>query len=288
MSLDARLSVLLPSHPKTKKLIRRLGKAGAWDLVRLFLWVASNRSDGDLSGLSDEDLELSIDFDGEEGSFISALVEVGFIDGEAGARKVHDWQEHNPWAAGADARSEKSRWAAVCKQHGRQEAARLMPEYAKRIGAAPADDATGKQQGSQDSANELPKSATGTPLAGSGCAPSPSPSPSPSPNSVPDGTGGQAAAKITDPSEIIFGYGLSMLVNAGTPDKQARSFLGGLRKVHGDSTLIDKLRECAKAKPLQPLEWLAAALPPPSAGGKRAPKAENFADKDYGEGVGVL
>lgn len=179
MSLDARLSVLLPSHPKTKKLIRRLGKAGAWDLVRLFLWVASNRSDGDLSGLSDEDLELSIDFDGEEGSFISALVEVGFIDGDAGARKVHDWQEHNPWAAGADARSEKSRWAAVCKQHGRQEAARLMPEYAKRIGAAPADDANGKQRESQDSANELPKSATGTPLAGSGCAPSPSPSPSP-------------------------------------------------------------------------------------------------------------
>lgn len=117
----------------------------------------------------------------------------------------------------------------------------------------------------------------------------PTPTPTPTPvNSVPDGTGGQAAAKITDPSEIIFGYGLSMLVNAGTPDKQARSFLGGLRKMHGDSTLVDKLRECAKAKPLQPLEWLAAALPPPSAGGKRAPKAENFADKDYGEGVGVL
>lgn len=91
MSLDARLSVLLPSHPKTKKLIRRLGKAGAWDLVRLFLWVASNRSDGDLSGLSDEDLELSIDFDGDDGAFIAALVEVGFIDGQEGARRVHDW-----------------------------------------------------------------------------------------------------------------------------------------------------------------------------------------------------
>ena len=53
-----------------------------------------------------------------------------------------------------------------------------------------------------------------------------------------------------------------MLTNAGTAEKQARSFLGGLRKHHGDAALINKLRECAKAKPLQPLEWLAAALPP--------------------------
>ena len=77
-----------------------------------------------------------------------------------------------------------------------------------------------------------------------------------------------------------------MLVNAGTPDKQARSFLGGLRKAHGDDALIDKLRDCAKAKPLQPLEWLAAALPPPAAqSGKRVPKPENFDGKDYGSGV---
>ena len=64
------------------------------------------------------------------------------------------------------------------------------------------------------------------------------------------------------PDEIIFGYGVPLLVNAGTAEKQARSFLGGLRKVHGDETLVNTLRECIKAKPLQPLEWLAKALPP--------------------------
>ena len=77
--------------------------------------------------------------------------------------------------------------------------------------------------------------------------------------SVPNGTGGKPPMT---PDEIIFGYGLSLLTNAGTAEKQARSFLGGLRKQHGDETLIDRLRDCAKAKPLQPLEWLAAALPP--------------------------
>lgn len=87
--------------------------------------------------------------------------------------------------------------------------------------------------------------------------------------SVPVGTAGKPAM---EPDEIIFGYGLSMLVNAGTPEKQARSFLGGLRKGHGDSALIDKLRDCAKAKPLQPLEWLAAALPP--GGAKQKPNAQ--------------
>lgn len=117
--------------------------------------------------------------------------------------------------------------------------------------------------------------------------PPPSSSSSSSPsgiNSVAEATGGKPP-KLTDPGEIIFGYGLSMLVNAGTAEKQGRSFLGGLRKAHGDDALIDKLRDCAKAKPLQPLEWLAAALPPPASAGKRCPSPENFDGKDYGSGV---
>jgi uncharacterized protein YdaU (DUF1376 family) len=62
--------------------------------------------------------------------------------------------------------------------------------------------------------------------------------------------------------EIIFIYGVPLLTNAGTPEKSARSFLGGLRKVHGDEALVNTLRDCIKAKPMQPLEWLAKALPP--------------------------
>lgn len=90
-------------------------------------------------------------------------------------------------------------------------------------------------------------------------------SPDTRPNSEPKGSGGKPPMT---PDEIIFGYGLPMLTNAGTAEKQARSFLGGLRKEHGDTVLIDRLRECAKAKPLQPLEWLAAALPPKGGAGR--------------------
>lgn len=88
--------------------------------------------------------------------------------------------------------------------------------------------------------------------------------------SEPNGSGAAGAKpKITDPDEIIFGYGLQMLLAASIAEKNARSFLGGLRKVHGDAALIDKLRDCARAKPLQPLQWLAAALPPPSMAGAK-------------------
>lgn len=115
--------------------------------------------------------------------------------------------------------------------------------------------------------------------------PPPSSSSSTSVSSVPIGTGGKPP--VTDPDEIIFGYGLPLLTTAGTPEKQARSFLGGLRKQHGDAALIDKLRECMKAKPLQPLEWLAAALPPRGATGRKVPAMERFDAISYGE-TGLL
>ncbi|WP_289241962.1 hypothetical protein [Delftia sp.] len=101
MATDARISAGLPGHPKTKKLIRRLDDGAAWKLVCLFLWAADNRSDGDLSGMTDEDIELAIDWDGEEGAFVRVLAEVRFLDGEEGQRRIHDWSEHNPWPLAA-------------------------------------------------------------------------------------------------------------------------------------------------------------------------------------------
>jgi len=81
-----------------------------------------------------------------------------------------------------------------------------------------------------------------------------------------------SVAKATDgkpslsPDEIIFGYGVPLLTNAGATDKHARSFLGGLRKAWGDGRVVNVLRECIRAKPLQPMEWLAAAMPPDAIG----------------------
>lgn len=106
---------------------------------------------------------------------------------------------------------------------------------------------------------------------------------SPSGNSVPNGTGGEPPKVELTPAETIFHYGVPMLTNSGVSDKDARSFLGGLRKGHGDDAVIAKLRECFKAKPLAPLEWLAAALPP-----KDIPKKTEWHETQSGiEAMGV-
>lgn len=149
---DARIATALPSHPKTKKLVRRLGGSGAWHLVCLFLWAAANRPDGELFGMTDEDIELAVDWPGSEGEFVNALCSIGFLDGECESYVIHDWEEHNPWASGAKDRSDKSRFAALSKAYGRGEAAKRMPDYANRMPQA------------------VPKPASGMPVADSGSA----------------------------------------------------------------------------------------------------------------------
>lgn len=207
MVTDARISTALPSHPKMKKLIRRLGPAGAYGLVCLFLWVAGNRSDGDLAGMTDEDIELAIDWSGDNGAFVRELLAIGFLDGDVAQRRVHDWSDHNPWAAGSTKRAEKSKWAALCKQHGRQEAARKMPEYARTLQSNTAEPAQSSQDDSASGMRDaVPESANRTPIADSGSAPSPSPSPLPIPiptptslGTAPDGAAAQSS--VGHPSE---------------------------------------------------------------------------------------
>jgi len=137
MASDARISVTFTAHPKTKKLIRRHGHAAGWGLICLFLWTAANRPDGDLEGMSSEDIELAVDWTGEEGALVKALKDVGFLDGDEGAYSIHDWAEHNPWAAGAKDRSDASKFAALCKRYGRDKAADMMPDHAPRMRPAP-------------------------------------------------------------------------------------------------------------------------------------------------------
>jgi hypothetical protein len=112
MADDARISTALPRHPKTVKLKRRLGADGFCSLICLFLWVAENRPIGDLTGMSAEDIEIAADWSGHTGEFVSTLAEVRFLDGEQGAYKIHDWAEHNPYAANRPARVAQAKAAA--------------------------------------------------------------------------------------------------------------------------------------------------------------------------------
>lgn len=112
MAEDARISTALPRHPKTVKLQRRLGAPGCWYLVCFFLWVAENRADGDLEGMTAEDIEIAAGWSGTAGEFTGVLCEVRFLDGREGSWRVHDWAEHNPWAANRGRRVEAAKAAA--------------------------------------------------------------------------------------------------------------------------------------------------------------------------------
>lgn len=118
MADDCRFSTAFPHHPKTVKLIRRLQEAAAWAWVCLLLWVADNRPDGNLTGLSGEDLEIAAGWNGESGALISTLVDVHYLDGEPGAYTVHDWVEHNPYVAGRRQRIEAKRQAGKVRWQG--------------------------------------------------------------------------------------------------------------------------------------------------------------------------
>ena len=228
MSSDARISTAFPSHPKTKKLARRLGSAGPLGCIYLFLWAAANRSDGALSGMTGEDIELAVDWAGDDGAFVAAMVAVGFLDGEEGAYRIHDWADHNPWAQGAAMRSAKARWNAVKRHHGEAEADRQVPEYAVvRLAASSKSDASSMEN---DAGSNAPSTDAALPSSERSNAPSPSPSPSPeehksslrsdSSSAAPDDASGGGAsqreslrlAAVTD--EAIAAWNASALVKA--------------------------------------------------------------------------
>ena len=98
----------------------------------------------------------------------------------------------------------------------------------------------------------------------------------------PNGEGGEPPAEMSD-KDKIFAYGVPMLVSAGTTDKAARSFLAGKVKEHGEGEVVDALRDCYSARPIDPLSWLGKRLPMKGKG-KQSPHG-GFSNINYREGV---
>ena len=113
MNIDIRLQVSFRDHPKRIKLERRLGPAGPLALIDLWLAVAQCKPDGCLRGWSDEDIAIAAKWPQAAAMFVSTLVELHFLDSnEDGSFSIHDWNQHNGYAAGAPERSERARAAA--------------------------------------------------------------------------------------------------------------------------------------------------------------------------------
>lgn len=85
-------------HTKMRKLCRRLDLP-LWQAAGLLevLWhlTAREAPQGDIGRLSDEDIAIGMDYRGDEGNLIEALVLCGWLDRHETHRLlVHDWAEH--------------------------------------------------------------------------------------------------------------------------------------------------------------------------------------------------
>jgi len=99
-------------NAKTQLLHRRLGSDGVLSLLQLWCAAADGYPDGDLSGKTDELLEIMAGWTGEPGLFPKTLRDVGFIDGEELQSSLHNWAERQPWVVERPQRSAKAQKAA--------------------------------------------------------------------------------------------------------------------------------------------------------------------------------
>jgi len=115
VNTDIRISVEFWDHPKTIKLERRGGLEAVRSLQILWAWAAQNKPCGNLEGLDEEDIEISGKWRGKAGVFCKALVDLRWLDSAENGFILHDWREHNPWAADATNRADKARLSRLAK-----------------------------------------------------------------------------------------------------------------------------------------------------------------------------
>jgi hypothetical protein len=201
MNTDIRVSISFKNHRKRKKLKLFLG-AGATDfLIDLWLTAAIDRPDGVLSGLDDVDLALMAGWDGEPAQFIDGLVRAGFLerDETAGCYILHDWQEHNGYAASAEDRSARGRFNSF-KRWNPEKAAELesmgisglSAEEHRELKSHPKREPIGVLMGTHREPIEEPNA----PI------PAPAPTPIPKPNKKTKGTDAGAGSGFVLPDWV--------------------------------------------------------------------------------------
>ena len=138
MNTDIRLKVGFFNHTKIVRLKRRLGAEGVLSLLVLFAYTAQNKPSGDLVGMDAEDIEIASGWCGDVGAFVSVCENLKLIDVRKKLYSIHDWHTHQPWAAGADKRSQQARDGANSRGDKHE---KKQPRYADSMPTAMLNDA---------------------------------------------------------------------------------------------------------------------------------------------------
>jgi hypothetical protein len=89
----------LRNHPKTRRLCRELNitTATALGLLHMLWWWAVDYApDGDLTNAEPQDLADALDWPGNPGPLIAALIKSGYVDRDrhGGELLLHDWLDY--------------------------------------------------------------------------------------------------------------------------------------------------------------------------------------------------
>ena len=110
MNSDIRISTAILTNKKIKRLIRRKGYEGFYNLISLWINTAIQCPEGALVGYDKDDVMDMANTSDE--FFVDLLIELQLIGVNDKTYFLHDWKEHNPWAYGHKKRSENAKKAA--------------------------------------------------------------------------------------------------------------------------------------------------------------------------------
>ena len=130
---DFRVDSAIFSHIKTKRLMRALGADGVMALFRLWAYAAGCKH-GAEKVYTDEDVKLAVDWAGDPGSLVAVLTDLGWLDAVEDGYLIHDWEEHNQYAATAAERSSQSRNAANARWKKKRSVAADAGDDARKNG----------------------------------------------------------------------------------------------------------------------------------------------------------
>lgn len=116
---DYRVYLSWRTSTKRKKLRRKLGADAVIAIEDLWGWCAETpaRRDGNLHGMSPEDIADACDYEGDPEALVAALVDARLLDVTPEGFAVHNYAKRQPWVAGANHRQVSGSKNAFARQH---------------------------------------------------------------------------------------------------------------------------------------------------------------------------
>jgi hypothetical protein len=138
-------------HYKTVRLVGICGDGAAEYPIRLWTYVGKYHAlDGCLKTYSPDQLETAVNWRGERGKLVDAMVEAGFLEKLENGYAVHDWEEHCGHLAAYKKRAKtaaKKRWkkhatsnAKDMRKHGNDDALTILTKRTKQTMNTSVDD----------------------------------------------------------------------------------------------------------------------------------------------------